>query len=1394
MYVQKQQKRFALFLIFALLFSQFSFLIPSVYAASSPWTQTDWSSESGTNVDTTTTSGQITLTNTEELSNTGFETDLTSWDTPDYSTNIQNTQSDNLVAYYPLNDASGNAATATNVAVSEGRDIVINGDFDSDTSWTKGTGWTIGSGVASSDGSQTATSSLYQDIAAIVIGKSYSVTFTVSNYSAGTVRVHVGDSGGGGTIRSANGTYTETITASGTVSRFYVNADGNFVGSIDNVSVKQVDILASSYYPGSELLTDGDMEAEGTGAWTASTATLSKQTGTRTEGSGTNVLRLAENGAVSGLARQTVLTTGKSYRITGWARGDGTGRPEVRDHNGITVWLGSNSTDWQSFDYIFISPGANINLRGGSFVIGGGQYAEFDDVSVTEVNPLNGTVSGATMGATGIGDGETSYSFDGSNDYVNIYSSEINSVFNPDAGTLLAWAKVSDAGVWEDGSYRAITYLAADANNQIKLLKWTTNNQMAFGITSGGTSKSVYDTSLNGSTNIFMVAMMWDKTADEFKAFINGSQVGTTQTGLGTWVGNLSSTGTILGGGNTTPIYPWSGSIGHTALWNTALTPTEIAALYADVVTSSHDTSTTYNSSSGAAKIIAVTDSTFTQSVNVGDTNEYNLTAYAYTDGSAVTSADAELYYNGSTITTTYTDMGSNWYKLSGTLTGADASRTYGVQVKSGKTVYLDDFSLNSNASSGTLTSSIYDTEQVNLWGTLSYTATTPTNTAATVKIRTGDSSDLSDATAFDSCLAITNGDDISGNGCVTDLHRYVQYQVGLTTTDNSITPTFSDVSISFAKANVETTLDSPGGDSYTESERPIFRWKVGSDAESATVTSYKVEIDNGDTGDFSFVNIPVNRTSDYETSKYIAKYEGFGDSDTGNNYISVYTKSSPDWTSTENDGKLKEGRRSWSVKAIGATGDEYIGSRTLFVDRTGPNTEITGSDNAVISGKVTDVLMGDKEGNRVASGPKSVEIKVEKQTITGLYDLYSLVNVNLEESSLDTSSNKYVNFAHGLAEELTSGQYKITVIGKDHAGNTGGSATVYLKVGVTYVSRQPTPKPTLAPEEKDVSETEEAQEEEVKEVEKVTTVEVVEPTGPNIFQKALTSIASGAGRVYWSLVGVGKTGVGIMAGGWNIYSGFVNSTNQMAIAYLGGAWSGIGHRAQALANAASSGLEFAANKAVGGIAFIFDQTGSAYNNLAQNAPGVARTILTGIGNGVSTTTSAIASATRFTAAGAVTLAQGIGGSVSAGGNAIAGVTGKAFGGARNILANVVFGVGQQTQHVSGQLGFAIVKIGYIFVNEPTTIYDVKVETLSATEAKVTWKTNHPANGKVNYGLDESYSFDVQSEDRVIDHEFILTNLSPDTEYHFEVMSQNKNYVYDANRKFKTPPLVLEGN
>src|SRR3989344_5568263 len=101
----------------------------------------------------------------------------------------------------------------------------------------------------------------------------------------------------------------------------------------------------------------------------------------------------------------------------------------------------------------------------------------------------------------------------------------------------------------------------------------------------------------------------------------------------------------------------------------------------------------------------------------------------------------------------------------------------------------------------GTLTSSIFDTEFAAgaAWGTLTYNATTPANTSVSVKARTSNSSSMTGATAFSSCDAITSASDISSNNCVTDSHRYIQYQLSLANTDSVSTPTFQDVSIAFS-------------------------------------------------------------------------------------------------------------------------------------------------------------------------------------------------------------------------------------------------------------------------------------------------------------------------------------------------------------------------------------------------------------------------------------------------------------------------------------------------------------------------------------------------------------------------------------------------------------------
>lgn len=191
----------------------------------------------------------------------------------------------------------------------------------------------------------------------------------------------------------------------------------------------------------------------------------------------------------------------------------------------------------------------------------------------------NGAYSGVTLGAAGIGDGNSAVSYDGTNSFDNIAA--VAPGFNPLAGTFLIPAKMSAAGVWTDAATRYIFRLGADASNGVNIRKTSTDNRLTFEYVAGGTSKAVNSTAFGGSTVWMMLAISWDKAADAVKAYgcTLGSvlaQLGTTQTSLGVWSGTLAATLCCIGSLSTGPSSVHSGSIGPVTLLNRAATLAEL--------------------------------------------------------------------------------------------------------------------------------------------------------------------------------------------------------------------------------------------------------------------------------------------------------------------------------------------------------------------------------------------------------------------------------------------------------------------------------------------------------------------------------------------------------------------------------------------------------------------------------------------------------------------------------------------------------------------------------------------------------------------------------------------------------------------------------------------------
>ena len=138
--------------------------------------------------------------------------------------------------------------TGTEYVDVTGAELVTNGDFATDTNWTKGNGWTISGGFGVGNLTTNNYGGLKQS-PTLSVGAIYRYQFTISSYTSGSVRFAIGSTDNGTSI-SGNGVYSGYITYAAphvSGSTIAIFAWGNFVGSVDNVSVLEVTAEDASY-------------------------------------------------------------------------------------------------------------------------------------------------------------------------------------------------------------------------------------------------------------------------------------------------------------------------------------------------------------------------------------------------------------------------------------------------------------------------------------------------------------------------------------------------------------------------------------------------------------------------------------------------------------------------------------------------------------------------------------------------------------------------------------------------------------------------------------------------------------------------------------------------------------------------------------------------------------------------------------------------------------------------------------------------------------------------------------------------------------------------------------------------------------------------------------------
>lgn len=178
----------------------------------------------------------------------------------------------------------------------------------------------------------------------------------------------------------------------------------------------------------------------------------------------------------------------------------------------------------------------------------------------------NGTETGwALQNITGMVAGTKAPRSDGANDYGDIASASLTSIFDGNEGSLFGLAIVDSVSDWTDGVIRDMVRLETDTNNQIIVRKGSANNRLQFIAKAGGTGFIYAHTDFT-TTAWFSYGMSWYYNAGGSSVlnYVNGAQSGAAQSSYGDWVGNPSSS--FIGAATSDPTEIWNGGLSYVAV------------------------------------------------------------------------------------------------------------------------------------------------------------------------------------------------------------------------------------------------------------------------------------------------------------------------------------------------------------------------------------------------------------------------------------------------------------------------------------------------------------------------------------------------------------------------------------------------------------------------------------------------------------------------------------------------------------------------------------------------------------------------------------------------------------------------------------------------------------
>lgn len=358
---------------------------------------------------------------------------------------------------------------------------------------------------------------------------------------------------------------------------------------------------------------------------------------------------------------------------------------------------------------------------------------------------------------------------------------------------------------------------------------------------------------------------------------------------------------------------------------------------------------------------------------------------------------------------------------------------------------------------SGTLTSNIYDLSYGGDWGALTYT-TSGTGTVI-VKVRSSNSSSMSGAADFSTCPSLTSGTDLTGQACMGNNERYVQYQITLSG-DGGSTPTFEEIGIAYdpwdtvpPDTNASSILmyKSNGGDSVASNgwvnSSPYFSWTTG--------------VDNGGGSGIKghCLYLGQDNTADLTTTKGLL---GTSPLDTNGACQFAIASTSIDLATINYlQAALTTSSSSYYllVKAIDNANNVFAGSAEQFqfrFDNTPPtNPAYVTAPSQFINTKTATITWpatGSDAANDAHAGLAGLQYRINNTTWYG--DAH---NGNQDSTDLLTNDGSYTTVSSPDFANINEGNNPVYFRSWDQAGNVStATVTTSLKINTTGAPSAP--------------------------------------------------------------------------------------------------------------------------------------------------------------------------------------------------------------------------------------------------------------------------------------------------------------------------------------------------